>query len=110
MKARRAALGIASQEDLARISGVRVNTIARYEAGITKSPEADKLVAIADALQTTTDYLLGRTDDPSVPGSGNNGAPVDLALKVARRAEEPQEHQGDRRAGARDRRSKRQDS
>lgn len=29
-----------------------------------RPPSADKLVKLADALDTTTDYILGRTDDP----------------------------------------------
>ncbi|WP_400164840.1 helix-turn-helix domain-containing protein [Brevibacillus sp. TJ4] len=32
-------------------------------------PSSDDLQKIADILHTTTDYLLGRTDDPTIPGS-----------------------------------------
>ncbi|MGF9822558.1 helix-turn-helix transcriptional regulator [Brevibacillus agri] len=32
-------------------------------------PSSDDLQKIADILQTTTDYLLGRTEDPNIPSS-----------------------------------------
>lgn len=46
------------EEDL----GYSKNTLYRLK---TQNPGADKLKAIADYFQVTTDYLLGRTDQPN---------------------------------------------
>lgn len=43
---------------------VSQETISAYENGKAE-PKLDKLVRIADFLNTSTDYLLGRTDDDS---------------------------------------------
>ncbi len=32
------------------------------------NPSIDKVEKVANLFDTTTDYLLGRTDDPSIPG------------------------------------------
>ena len=57
MKARRALLGY-SQQDLADISGVNVNSIARYEAGIN-CPSLEAADKLARALGTSIDALVG---------------------------------------------------
>jgi transcriptional regulator with XRE-family HTH domain len=62
---RRAALQM-SQEDLAHAIGSSQNQVSRYERGVNV-PTGDVLVALADALETTADYLLGRTEDPTRP-------------------------------------------
>ena len=38
----------------------------RYEKGLREIP-VWALIKLADYYQTSTDYLLGRTDDPSAP-------------------------------------------
>ncbi len=43
---------------------VSQETISAYENGKAE-PKMDKLIRIADFLNTTTDYLLGRIDDDS---------------------------------------------
>jgi len=53
-----------SQDRLAEITGISQNQISRYERGIN-DPTGKALVALARALDTTADYLLGLTDDPS---------------------------------------------
>ena len=40
------------------------NVYWRYEKGIREIP-AWAVIKLADLYQTTTDYILGRTDDPS---------------------------------------------
>ena len=52
------------QKELAKILGVTDNTIS-YFCGGTRTPKIEQLVKIAKALNVTTDYLLGLTDDPS---------------------------------------------
>lgn len=44
----------------------------------TKTPNSDRLQEIADYFHVSTDYLLGRTDNPSVASSSNGiGSPSD---------------------------------
>lgn len=62
---RRTALSI-SQEELAARIGSSQKQISRYETD-SNLPSAETIVAISEALDTTTDFLLGRTDDPARP-------------------------------------------
>ena len=58
-----------TQEQLAEIIGVTRTAIARYEAGDIE-PRIQKLAAIAETLNVSTDYLLdvkGRATDYSIP-------------------------------------------
>ncbi len=55
------------QADIATSADVSVDTIGRWEAG-NGSPSADKLKFIAQKLSTTAAYLLGETEDSSLPG------------------------------------------
>lgn len=51
-----------SQDQLAKLAGSTQPSINRLEAGETERPR--NLPELARALGTTTDYLLGETDDP----------------------------------------------
>ena len=53
-----------SQIDLAEIIQVSKQTLYKYENGIVTNIPSDKLEALADALDTTPEYLMGWTDDP----------------------------------------------
>lgn len=55
-----------SQEELAEKINTTKSTISNYENGHS-SPSTDTLIRLADVLNTTTDYLLGRTDHVQVP-------------------------------------------
>ena len=46
-------------EELADKVGVHINTLSRWEKGY-RYPTADKLQAIADALGTSTDFLMNK--------------------------------------------------
>ena len=52
-----------SQEELAHLVGMHPNTIARWERG-ELSPRGTSLSKVARALNTTSTFLLGDTDDP----------------------------------------------
>ena len=54
-----------SQSALAEKTGLPPSSIAHFEAG-SRKPSFDNLRRLADARQVTTDYLIGRTEDPSV--------------------------------------------
>lgn len=51
-----------SQNELAELSGVMQKNISRYEQD-TSIPSAVALKKIADALQVTTDFLLGENSE-----------------------------------------------
>lgn len=41
-------------------------------------PSAERLQQIADYFNVSTDYLLGRTDNPNIATDGDASAPLDL--------------------------------
>lgn len=81
LKDKRAAAGL-SQAELAHVAGVTSRTIQNYELGRRKPANMVILQKIADALGTTTAYLLG--------GSGSYGAEAHEkgGAKVARTIDE----------------------
>jgi transcriptional regulator with XRE-family HTH domain len=52
-----------NQAELARRAGLQASAVSHFETGARK-PSFDNLKRLADALNVTTDYLLGRVDDP----------------------------------------------
>lgn len=53
------------QKELAKIAGIGQSTFSEIEAGKRIGIRTDILVKIAKALNVSTDYLLGLTDNPS---------------------------------------------
>jgi len=51
------------QSALAEKSGLPPSSISHFEAG-SRKPSFENLRRLANALEVTTDYLLGRVDDP----------------------------------------------
>ena len=51
-----------TQRELANQIGVTETSISRYISG-QRVPKANIVVYMADALNTTTDYILGRTEE-----------------------------------------------
>lgn len=62
-----------SQTDLATQLGVVPSTVSFWESG-RRGMSTDVLAKMADVLNTSADYLLLRTDDPSPLGGGEGGA------------------------------------
>ena len=52
-----------TQSELSTRSGLQPSAISHFEAG-TRKPSFENLRRLATALEVTTDYLLGRVDDP----------------------------------------------
>ena len=50
-----------SQDDLAKRAGLQASAISHFETG-TRKPSFNNLLRLADALEITTDYLVGRAD------------------------------------------------
>jgi transcriptional regulator with XRE-family HTH domain len=59
-----------NQTDLATKAGMPASSIAHFEAG-SRKPSFDSLRRIANALEMTTDYLLGRAEDPDLAQAGD---------------------------------------
>jgi len=53
-----------SQESLAKLTGLQPSAVSHFETG-TRKPSFDNLKKLADALDVTTDFLLGRVKSPS---------------------------------------------
>lgn len=54
-----------SQRDLANAVGLLPSAISHLETG-NRGPSNHTLIRVANALDVTTDYLLGRVDEPGV--------------------------------------------
>lgn len=55
------------QKEVAKYLNTTERSYQHYEGG-TRRPNYEILVAIADYLDVTTDYLLGRTEEPNQRG------------------------------------------
>ena len=55
-----------TQAAVSRHLGMKQPQYFRYEQGYRDIP-SDILIQLADLYETYTDYILGRTDDPSPP-------------------------------------------
>lgn len=55
-----------TQKYIADLLHMNLQVYRRYEKGEREIP-VWALIQLADFYQTTTDYLLGRTNDPGVP-------------------------------------------
>lgn len=62
LKGLRAKRGI-TQEELGKRIGVTTSMVGMYETNVRK-PSFDVLIKIAEYFDCTTDFLLGRTDNP----------------------------------------------
>ena len=51
------------QKDVAADLGIGLSTFSQYETG-KREPDNKTLIKLADYFGCSTDYLLGRTDDP----------------------------------------------
>ena len=53
-----------NQDQLSRKAGLPPTAISHFESG-TRKPSFDNLRKLADALEVSIDYLMGRTNDSS---------------------------------------------
>jgi transcriptional regulator with XRE-family HTH domain len=56
-----------SQSDLAAKTGLQPSAISHFETN-SRSPSFDNLKRLADALNVSTDHLLGRTTEAAIAG------------------------------------------
>lgn len=55
-----------TQTQVAQLLGIRQTVYSRYERGFQNLP-LEHLLFLADYYKVSTDYLLGRTNDPAPP-------------------------------------------
>lgn len=55
-----------TQKQVATYLGMTQSQYYRYESGLWDIP-TDILIRLADLYNTSTDYILGRTNDPAPP-------------------------------------------
>ncbi len=55
-----------SQEELGTLFNLSKSTISLYESG-KREPDYNTLTKLADYFKVTTDFLLGRIDEPTIP-------------------------------------------
>ena len=55
--------------------GYSRNTLYKLKS---QKPNAERISEIADYFNVSTDYLLGRTDNPKITTGGDASAPLDL--------------------------------
>ncbi len=68
-----------TQEKAAEAVGVSRSSMNMYERG-ERDPDTNTLSALAHLYGVSTDYLLGRTDDPTPPTTGNRKLTPDEQL------------------------------
>lgn len=78
-KALRTSLGY-SQKEFADILYVNQTAVSQWERGVT-TPSSAILLRMCELFHTTTDYLLGRTDDPTPPNTKK--APSEITTEEA---------------------------
>ncbi|HTB21730.1 MAG TPA: helix-turn-helix transcriptional regulator [bacterium] len=66
-----------SQAQLAEKAGLQPSAVSHFETG-RRSPSFDNLKALSEALVVTTDFLLGRVNEP-----GATGAIIDTLFRQA---------------------------
>ena len=74
IRRQRMALGW-TQQELAKVTGIPYPTLSRLEHG-EQSTHYERIVALADAMEVSTDYLLNRTDTPTPPPKRRRSRPA----------------------------------
>jgi transcriptional regulator with XRE-family HTH domain len=64
-----------TQRELGEAAQINANTIARLERDEIRDPGSQLILRLARALETSTDYLLGRNEDEE-----NEPLPADVVM------------------------------
>lgn len=71
-----------SQKELASQIGVHGQTVSQYERGIRR-PDQNVLLSLCDYFNVSSDYLLGKENFPSSPGSSDQFDPIPVFESVS---------------------------
>lgn len=82
-----------TQEQLSNLIGINRSTYAKYETG-ENEPDAATLDKFANFFKVSVDYLLGRTDNPTLVEEDreDNDKNATLTFNGERLTEDEQEH------------------
>lgn len=78
-----------TQQELADKTGIGQSTIGQIESGRNKSIKPDKLLKLAEALNTTTEYLVNGTQPLSNHSASNVGKQGEGEMSATNHAREP---------------------
>ncbi len=73
---------------LAKTLDLNMRQIVRYEAA-ESDPSSDVVTRMADVFNVSADYLLGRTDDPTLPAHHSDLSTNEQAILAALRRDDP---------------------
>ena len=73
---------------LAKVIDLNMRQIVRYEDG-EADPSSDVVTRMADVFNVSTDYLLGRTDDPTPPAHTSDLTTSEQSILAALRRDDP---------------------
>ena len=76
-----------NQDQLAELASLNRVTVAKYESGKVE-PGAQALSRIADALEVSTDVLLGRAEEPNHPEKPHTRESDIISACVAKMSQE----------------------
>lgn len=71
-----------THERLAELLNINIRMVTRYETDEV-DPSGDVITRMADLFNVSTDYLLGRTDDPTPCGHSNELTADEQAILAA---------------------------
>ena len=76
-----------TQIEVAKRLGIDNTTVSKWESDVYE-PDAEALVKLAELFDTTSDYLLGRTDDPKPPKTDmKDDSPIPSSVQAWLRAD-----------------------
>lgn len=73
-----------THETLAQALNIGIRMVAKYEAE-EADPSSDVISRMAEVFNVSTDYLLGRTDDPTPCAQSSDLTPTERAVLAALR-------------------------
>lgn len=86
IKERRIELGL-TLEQVAEKVGTSKQTIQRYETGVISNIPSDKIEALAVALQTTPQHIMGWDIEDDIPDTYFNDEAKAIAMELYKRPE-----------------------
>jgi len=77
-----------THESMAQALDIAVRMVGKYETG-ESDPSSDVVSRMADIFNVSSDYLLGRTDDPTPPAHHAGLTSSEQAILAALRRDDP---------------------